>query len=131
MVITFTSEKAWAHLRDKGFVYTYRKNRRKAFEKLERTGRVLVGVIDWTSRGRGKPKISDVTIHEVGEMTPSGLVIYVEWSGFGSWQKWFDEIQRLNNFNYSITQKGWLYKVTLYDRDQPSTESPTSKPKVK
>lgn len=123
MVITFTSDDAWNHFVDQGFVYTFRKNRRKAFMKLEAEGRVLVGVFDWTSRGRGKPKEADVTIHEIGEMTPSDLVDYVEWSGFESWQKWFDEIQRLNNFNYSVTQKGWLYKVALHNSSRTMTEN--------
>ena len=106
MVISFSSLPARAHLLEKGMVYTFRKNRRK-----------MLGD-DWANEGRLKPKMCDVYIEELGEITPGQLVPYFQDSGFATWSKWFDEIRRLNNFNYSVAQKGWLYKVTLKRSNQ-------------
>ena len=127
MMITFTSEKVWNHLTDTGFVYTFSKDRRKTFKIQESERRVLVCLIDWASRGRGKPKLTNITIHEIGEIPTSDLIDYVQWSGFESLPKWHDEIQRLDNSIFSSAHKGWLYKVTLYDRDQRALETISKK----
>ena len=111
MVISFSSPPARNHLLEKGMVYTFRKNKRK------RLGN------DWANEGRGKPKMCDVHIEEIGEMSPSQLVPYFQDSGFPSWSKWYDEIQRLNQFNFSVVQKGWLLKVTLRTCSEEATES--------
>lgn len=102
MVIIFQSEKARSFLLENGFVYTFRVHRRK------RTGR------DWMTDKRGGRKIADVFIEEIGCFRPTGLLPYVEYSGFDSYREWQEEIVALNRNVYP--NRGWLYKITLFWR---------------
>lgn len=121
MVISFSSEKARKYLLENGRVYTFRKNRRKNFIKLEeKMGKIKFdavrpGMIDWTNEGRTMPKFSDVLIHEVGHFDVDGIEPYVKWSGFSSLNEWQHEIRGLNKY---LEPEGWLYMVDLYTRQR-------------
>lgn len=128
MVISFSSDKARTFLLKNGFVYTYRKNRRKQFQKLSRDDQLKrLSLLDWANEGRLKKKFSDVLINEICECTPSRLTHYVNWSGFKNWREWYDEIQRMNNWNFPLTNLGWLYRVALYNTKTKQSSEGTVK----
>jgi len=103
MVIIFASEKARKFLLTRGIVYTFRKNRRKKVEK------------DWFNDRRGRPKISNVFIEEIGCYDPRNEISIFEfllgYSGFNSLEEWYEEIKRLNGGK--LPTQGWLYSVVL------------------
>ena len=76
MVISFSSEKARNYLLENKRIFTYRKNRRKQFIKLEeKIGYPpLKGLWDWFNEGRCKPKIKDIIIFEVGKFILSDII---------------------------------------------------------
>jgi len=97
MVMIFQSRKALSHLLQRGVVFTFRPQRRK-------TGK------DWITDRRGGRKIADVVVEEEGEFAPSGLGLYLEYSGFNTLDEWIEEIRMLNR---RMPEKGWLYRVAL------------------
>jgi len=128
MVIIFSNEKARNQLLNEGFVYTFRKNRRKQFEKmLKHRQRQGIAVTDWATDKRLGKKIANVIINEYGphrleEPGPyslDDLAPYTQWSGFNSLEEWKEAILE---FSPGL-EKGWLYKVTVY----PKTETRRSK----
>ena len=120
MVISFSEPRVRNFLLEKGTVYTFRKNRRKQFQKQPREDQLRrKGIPDWANEGRTKPKIADVTIHEVGAFTVPELKPYSDLSSFTSFGEWMEAIKR--RFHYKdlrVTDRGWLYKVTL--REDPA-----------
>lgn len=123
MVISFSSEKARQQLLEKGYVYTFRKTRRKKFIKAARHyWRIPLknwGHIDWANEGRTKPSFADVIIFEVGEFTIKKLGKYVHGSGFEDLEEWGQEIARLNRWDeVRAYDKGWLYKVILVPEEK-------------
>ena len=102
--MSFSSEKARNYLLEHGEVYTFRTKRRKKIGD------------DWINVGRGKPKIADVFIDEVGLCNPypfpvtyEKLSIYVAKSGFDNVNEWLLEMLELNG----KIEIGWIYKVML------------------
>lgn len=123
MVISFSSEKPRQQLLEKGYVYTFRKNRRKKFiEAARHYWRIPLknwGHIDWANEGRTKPKFADVIIFEVGEFVLKNLKKYVHGSGFESLAEWGQEIARLNRWDEPRAHdKGWLYKVIRAPKEE-------------
>ena len=120
MVIMFSNEKARTHLLKTGVVYTFRKNRRKQFEKMSIEKQMCrTGIIDWATDHRGGKKLVDVIVHEFGPFNdPPGpfdvedIKPYVRWSGFSSFKEWFDVILQFSP--EMLYTKGWLYKVSTY-----------------
>ncbi|GAG75796.1 unnamed protein product [marine sediment metagenome] len=114
MVISFSSEKARNYLLKKGRIFTFRKDRRKQFIKLEeKRGKAYVEAVkpalrDWFNEGRCKPKIKDIFIWEVGIFKPEELEPWVPFSGFSSLNEWNHEIRGLNKY---LKPEGWLYMV--------------------
>ncbi len=101
MVIIFSSEKARAHLLEKGFVYTVRLKKRK------QVGR------DWMTDRRTGGKIRDVFTTYIGERTLSNLPPFASDSGFETVLPWWDEIQRLARRTVSVVKPLHLYRVQL------------------
>jgi len=120
MVISFSSEKARNYLLEKGRIFTFRKNRRKQFIKLEeKRGKAYVEAIkpalrDWFNEGRTKPKIKDIFIWEVGKFKPEELKPWVPWSSFSTLGEWHKELIDLNDWDGYWEMEingGWLYMV--------------------
>lgn len=103
MVISFSDPQARTQLLEKGRVYTFRKNRRKKIGN------------DWANEGRLKPKLCDVHIIEIGQISIGQLYLYNYESGFETSTDWFKAIMRLNGGSWDIRKKGWLYHVELRD----------------
>lgn len=103
MVAPFANDTAFAQLRDKGVVVTFRGQR------WSQTG------ADWVNRGRGTEKEFDVYVYELGEFapTPDDLAGYVLLSGFDSTIEWVQTIQKL----HGNVETGWLYAVVREDLD--------------
>ena len=108
IVISFSVKEARDQLLNIGTVYTYRW-RRRSFFKNEK------GEVEstWASEGRGKPKIADVDIHEIGQFDIDDATDrYWKNSGFGSSTKWF--MAAIEKMPPPIDpQDGWLFKVTV------------------
>jgi len=127
VVISFSSEKPRQQLLDKKYVYTFRKNRRKAFIKAARHyWRMPLknwGHKDWANEGRTKPKMCDVIIFEVGDLVLKNLEKYVLGSGFEDLEEWGQEIARLNGWDEPrVHDKGWLYKVIWAPEEEEKSE---------
>jgi len=125
MVIIFSNEKARNQLLNEGVVYTFRKNRRKQFEKMpEHRQRQGFAVTDWATDKRMGKKITNVIINEYGphrleEPGPyslDDLAPYTQWSGFNSLEEWKEAILE---FSPGL-ENGWLYKVTVYPKTRSS-----------
>jgi hypothetical protein len=96
----FKSEKAREYLVNHGMVYTIRRHR------------YHVGK-DYMSLGRGKPKIADIYIEEVGPMFDGidTLKAYVDQSGFETPGDWLSELFSLHR---SDSQRPfYMYRVRL------------------
>ncbi len=119
MVISFSSPKPRQQLLVKGYVFTFRKDRKKKFINADRFFRYYKGMslrtwghLDWANEGRTKPKIADVIIFEVGGLALKNLKKYVKGSGFEDLAEWGQEIARLNGWDEPrVHDRGWLYKV--------------------
>ena len=120
MVISFSNETVRNYLLEMGRVFTYRKNRRKQFIKIEdERGKAYVEGVrpalrDWFNEGRLKKKIKDIYIWEVGKFRPSELGPWVPFSGFSSLEEWHKAIIELNDWDgYGLMDLngGWLYMV--------------------
>lgn len=100
MVISFSSDPAFLHLEEHGYVATFRKSRREN-----------PNCETWCNRGRGETKEFDVRITEVGEVAPIAeeLAPFALMSGFGEVRPWQQEIHELNG---TLPDSGWLYFVT-------------------
>ena len=96
----FKSEKARTYLINHGMVYTIRRHR-------YRVGK------DYISLGRGKPKIADVFIEEVGPMFDGidTLKAYVDQSGFKEIGEWLDELFHLHKSD--SRRPFYMYRVRL------------------
>ena len=125
MVIIFSNEKARTHLLEKGFVYTFRKNRKSAFEKMNVHKQIVgTGIIDWATDKRGGKKIVDVAInefgphylHQPGPYDIDDLEPFVKRSGFDSLREWADAILQFSP--EMLYTKGWLYKVTIFKQKE-------------
>jgi hypothetical protein len=105
MVITFSEDQAFAHLRDEGYVYTFRTSRR-----------ANPNVRTWAARGRGKPKEFDVVIREVREAAPGGAALgqYAPASGFVTTLGWKQAIRRQSD-GAGLPDSGWYYLVVRTD----------------
>jgi len=99
MVISFSHPLARAQLLEKGRVYTFRKNRRKKVGN------------DWANEGRLKPKLCDVYIGEMGQITIGELYFYESESGFENSVEWLKAIEDLNGGPWDLNKRGWLYHV--------------------
>lgn len=102
--MSFVDDSAFGHLRDHGYVYTFRASRR-----AEPNGEV------WVSRGRGEPKEFDGTCEEVESRVPPTADVLDEYageSGFGTAGNWRDTIEELND---GLPAGGFIYRV---DRDE-------------
>jgi len=87
------------HLLTNGYVVTFRRHRRKALPPY------------WANEGRGKPKICDISITELGYIEGEKLLIpYFKYSGFGSFGQWVKTINHLNP-KLKGEIKGYLYYV--------------------
>ena len=106
MVISFSIYEAREQLLNKGIVYTYRWTRRAFFRKGK-------GDIEdtWANSKRGRKRIANVRIEEVGMMMYSDLEPYVSQSGFKDLDKWSRTILTMANPHGELD--GYLYKVTL------------------
>jgi len=122
MVISFSSKQVRNYLLENGRVFTFRKNRRKQFIKLEeKRGKAYLegarpALRDWFNEGRTKPKIRDILIWEVGTFKPSELGPWVLWSSFSTLGEWHKELIDLNGFDeyYEMDMNGgWLYMVDI------------------
>lgn len=111
MVISFSIFEPREQLLNKGIVYTYRWTRRAFFrkEKGEKES-------TWANVKRGRKRMADVWIEEVGMMMYSELEPYVSQSGFKNLEKWSREILEMANPHGELD--GYLYKVTLQDPNQ-------------
>jgi hypothetical protein len=99
LVILFPNLKARHQLIDKGYVYTYRKNKRKKIGK------------DWACEGCGKPKLCDVYVHHLGGINTMGDIYpYIKGSGFRNIHEWLDAIAQLNK---KPLFPGHLYAVSV------------------
>ena len=98
-VMSFSSEKALKCLLSRGFVFTFRKNKRKH-----------VGEV-WTNKGRGTPKVKNAFCQYLGYVFPYMLAPYVRSSGFATLEEWHNEIKQLNGG--ILPNSGYLYEVTL------------------
>jgi len=115
MVISFSEPEARNFLLEKGIVYTFRKNRRKQFQKQPREDQLRRrGITDWANEVRNKHKIADVVIYEVGAFKAPELRPYSDMSGFASFAGWVEAIKRCFHYKDMHSNKeGWLYKVEL------------------
>lgn len=95
--MSFSNTRARQFLLEYGHVYTFRTHKHKLGK-------------DWINDGRCRPKICDVEIQFVKEVTGTiGLVPYADKSGFSSAWEWTHEIFKLNPKLRKI--KGYLYYV--------------------
>ena len=106
MVISFSIYEAREQLLNHGIVYTYRWTRRAFFRKG-------LGVMEhtWANAKRGRKRIADVWIEEIGKLQYSELEPYVSESGFKNLEKWSREILEMANPYGELD--GYLYKVRL------------------
>lgn len=104
MVISFTNEKAWEHLKEFGFVTTFRPKRERPDIKT------------WANRGRGEPKEFDVLVTELGKVVfgEDEQVMHrtAGASGFGSPPVWRNAIREIHG---EIPDQGWIYLVKKKD----------------
>lgn len=99
--MAFQSSKARAFLLRTGFVYTFRKKKRK-----KEMGR------DWISEKRGGKKIANVFILKIKEINDmDDLERYVPQTGFDSLKEWKDEITNMNGGK--LPNSGYLYLVQI------------------
>lgn len=111
MVISFAEDDAFEHLKEHGFVVTFREQRRENSD-----------CDTWVNRGRGKQKEFDVHITELcrQELGPNGypkgnynpMFQLQSASGFGDLDRWIGAIHRVNN---EMPSEGWLYLVSKKD----------------
>ena len=106
MVISFSIYEAREQLLNKGIVYTYRWTRRAFFRKSKGNFEDT-----WANSKRGRKRIADVSIEEVGKLMYSELEPYVSQSGFKDLEKWSRIILTMANPHGELD--GYLYKVTL------------------
>lgn len=100
MVISFTVDEAFRHLRNTGFVVTFRPDRRKQVDQL-----------DWANRGRGEPKEFDVFVGNLGNTVPPGgweMRRLAPWSGLTTLDRWVSVIEELHG---ELPEQGHLYGV--------------------
>jgi len=104
MVISFSIFEAREQLLNKGIVYTYRWTRRAFFRREK-------GDVEttWANSKRGRKRMADVEIEEVGKMQYSELEPYVNQSGFKNLKAWSRVILEMANPHGELD--GWLYKV--------------------
>ena len=108
MVISFSVKEARDQLLNKGFVYTFRWTRRAFFERNK-------GSIEytWANEKRGKKKIADVIISEIGNYScDNELSPFTSESGFKNTWDW--QVKILEQANPHGNIDGWLYGVTVY-----------------
>lgn len=108
MVISFQSDKAFALLKELGFVITFRKNKRK--NPYGKT---------WCNRQRGGTKEFDVYVVELTKATLNDnykplncLEVFLPISGFSSKEEWRQEIIELNG---ELPEEGYFYLVKRID----------------
>lgn len=117
MVISLIEPEVRAFLLETGTVYTFRKLRRKKFLEQPREDQLRrKGIPDWANKGRTQPKLADVMIYEIGAFSVPELRPYSDMSGFGTFGGWEEAIKRQFN-QKDLTEKGWLYKVTLREAE--------------
>lgn len=103
IVFPFADDTAFAHLRENGYVYTFRKNQR-----AEPNGDV------WINRGRGTDRVlkeHEWTCEEVESRVPPTVDVlseYADESGFGTADDWRDAIADLND---GLPARGFIYQV--------------------
>lgn len=103
VVFPFADDTAFGHLRDHGFVYSFRANQR-----ADPNGDC------WINRGRGTKgvlKESDWQCKEVETGVPPTTDILDEYageSGFGTADAWRDAIRELNG---GLPESGFIYRV--------------------
>jgi hypothetical protein len=105
MVMFFKCKKVRDYFLKNGLVYTVRRHR-------YRVGK------DWASDGRGKHKICDIFIEEVGPVYEGGIDTlqgYVSRSGFADVSEWVGEIFKLHK---SDSLRGfYLYRVEAESKE--------------
>jgi len=96
--MSFENATVLNYLLGNGFVYTFRKEKRKTLGK------------EWINAGRTLPKIADVNVTFVKEVkSTEDLRPYIHYSGFGNIFQWCQAIADLG-----ISEvKGYLYRVSL------------------
>lgn len=106
MVISFSIYEARKQLLNKGIVYTYRWTRRAFFRKGK-------GDVEptWANAKRGRKRIANVLIEEIGKIQYSDLEPYVSQSGFKNLERWSKAILEMANPYGELD--GYLYKVRL------------------
>ena len=102
MVTMFKNQTALNFLLKHGHVYTCRIHRHKLGK-------------DWVNDGRTRPKIADVDITFVKDVTQlEDLKPYVSKSGFRDLIEWNNAIGELNpRFAFGEVKNGYLYKVSI------------------
>jgi hypothetical protein len=116
IVFPFANDTAFAHLRDEGHVYTFRKNRR-----AEPNGDV------WINRGRGTEgvlKDHDWTCEEVESRVPPTADVLDEYaaeSGFGTAENWRSAINEVND---GLPAGGFIYRVERDERERQEGPAP-------
>ena len=107
--ITFTDPTARQQLLSEGEVVTFRARQRT-------TGST------WWSKTRLGTKEGDVTVEEIGEVTPTADALrpYRERSGFEMANDWIAAIERLNG---DLPETGYLYRVTVLADEDDETDS--------
>ncbi len=98
MVMSFSNDKVRKQLLEKGLVYTFRIKKRHTEGK------------DWANDGRCKPKICDITVKFVKDVSSiNDLIPYAGDSGFLHAWDWVCAIFKLNPKLKRI--RGFLYEV--------------------
>jgi len=99
MVVIFSNEKARNFLLEKGFVWTVRSDALKLGK-------------NWMTDKRHGFKLADVSIEDRLPLpTLSSIGLFVDESGFDSYEDWVEAIKSLNRGK--IPEHLWIHKVTL------------------
>ena len=104
MVMSFSNQTALNYLLSNKFVYTFRKHKRKRVGK------------NWINAGRTLPKIADVNIRFIREVTNEmDLFAYAKDSGFNTLIRWIFAIESFLLLKHRMVKpvEGYLYKVEL------------------
>lgn len=104
MVISFANLTAFRHLRDEGFVVSFRPDERA---RTPRTGAQQT----WCNRGRGEEKAFDVTVRHLAAMAPAEDLFrqFCPMSGFGSRKAW---LRAVHDMHGEVPATGHFYLVT-------------------
>lgn len=98
--VCFKNEKARNFLLEHNFALRFR-----------RTRRAKPKVREWATDEK-RQKIADILVLEMGKLPIENIRPFVQWSGFDSWNEWYDNIAHRNK-TVTPPNAGWLYLVVV------------------